>query len=709
MDLSLRHLPDLSDATGASDFSEASFQIPVADSLSSDLLLADDSTDFFKGIDETLATPAVAPPIRRQRALRLNELTPKSKASRPVRSKSRPVIPSPLKRVVAQDLTIALDEALSPLKSNEPSFTIPHISAGVDGLLLSIDADLLKSNGADVTITDGLASSTAQDMLTLSQLSPVSRPLPRSPLHSPLVVPVSFPFYDQANIPSLAEASDPTGVSESVNSLTQEPAALQPPSPGPNFETRCMSPLCPEQGPSAFVGSLGNGESSAPQRAKQNPPPSGRGMVSNELKVKPKRTVIEGGISKRGTAKLPPSMASRKLSKADGKSNPPTQSLGVRKDTLSSVKEGQASGRSTATRANVKPTIRDSPEPGNLAAALLSYGLKSEITSNGKAQFRVPVTKTSSGQVHQYVPTHVKDESCLERTQQDCLHDVPEQTSEIEDKPEFRSPNSAEQHSETRGVSPVTMSIPSGSTAEPMSEVSNDQVDSWRQESVPSEIAHVSPEDGLGPTSRTVPTSPMCASLKRSASAEPALDESQRKKAKTDASSTALTPASYKPISKLNARTTRLGAKKKTLQASRVNNGARGPCRSTSDMKASSLCTSHDATKTSDKPQSSQTFISMRSRSQSLHATQAKLIDKPRQLTVSSSRSIHDPAGPNVASTSASGRSGDLQCVSYEGKERGQAESHGTLYSLGSSDSGLMQGPRHTPHESEKSQNHQAN
>ncbi|KAF8890097.1 hypothetical protein BD779DRAFT_1671460 [Infundibulicybe gibba] len=66
-DLSLRHLPDISDTS-------FSFQLPAASSV--DLLLTDDAADFFQGADDSmLATPALARTAHQ--ALTLSELTPK--------------------------------------------------------------------------------------------------------------------------------------------------------------------------------------------------------------------------------------------------------------------------------------------------------------------------------------------------------------------------------------------------------------------------------------------------------------------------------------------------------------------------------------------------------------------------------------------------------------------------------------------------------
>ena len=127
-ELSLRHIPDLSDMSSVGDFSESSFQIPSAAHDADDLLLADETMGFFSGANDTLNTPA--PPSRPlvQPPLTLDELTPVSKPSRaPIRSslRPRPGITTPYRATVAHEISAALEETLLPLHSQEPSFEIP--------------------------------------------------------------------------------------------------------------------------------------------------------------------------------------------------------------------------------------------------------------------------------------------------------------------------------------------------------------------------------------------------------------------------------------------------------------------------------------------------------------------------------------------------------------------------------------------------------
>ncbi|KAF8799904.1 hypothetical protein BYT27DRAFT_7200885 [Phlegmacium glaucopus] len=71
-ELSLRHLPDVSD-------SSFSFQIPGA--IRGDNLLADNDLDFFKGADVSIA-PLASPPTTAEPLFTLSQLTPKSKAEK---------------------------------------------------------------------------------------------------------------------------------------------------------------------------------------------------------------------------------------------------------------------------------------------------------------------------------------------------------------------------------------------------------------------------------------------------------------------------------------------------------------------------------------------------------------------------------------------------------------------------------------------------
>lgn len=173
------------------DYSEASFQIPVAASSSSNLLLADESGDFFNETDLTLTTPAVP---RRARLVddppAAAEPTPRSRLPRmPVRRSPRkhrgtPVIATPLKPAVARDLSAALDDTLSPFRRPEQSFQIPAMAdATADMLLADDDGGALFGAGGEASFGDAPARADVPEPLTLSQLTSP----PKAPSSPPVI------------------------------------------------------------------------------------------------------------------------------------------------------------------------------------------------------------------------------------------------------------------------------------------------------------------------------------------------------------------------------------------------------------------------------------------------------------------------------------------------------------------------------------------
>lgn len=178
MDISSHYFPDTTEASSVQEFSDASFQIPVGPSSSANLLI-DDSMDFFAGLQK-FDSPQKPIPIRSDRPLRLQDLTPRPKPSstairsslKPKHHRIGPSIPSPQKHAVASDLSLALGDALSPLKRHDLSFMIPLPSAsGSSNLLLSEQSLSFKTGETDITFSDA-PSPRPQDTLTLSQLSP---------------------------------------------------------------------------------------------------------------------------------------------------------------------------------------------------------------------------------------------------------------------------------------------------------------------------------------------------------------------------------------------------------------------------------------------------------------------------------------------------------------------------------------------------------
>lgn len=252
MDLSLRHLPDLSEASPIPGFPEASFQIPSATNTTADCLLMADSSDFFAGMNNaTLTSPAKPPfPARNNTPLTLEELTPRSRRSRkaPIRSslKPRPVIPSPLKDAVTHELSIALGEALSPLKSRDTTFAIPG-SAIATTRLLEDDSDFLQHREADTTYTARSNSPKPHDPLTLSQLTPaparnsIFPPLSSKPAYTSIFDALSEDLkeYHQQPVDSLicrsggdATQTSSSSSSDSVTDSVQVVVESKPPLPG---------------------------------------------------------------------------------------------------------------------------------------------------------------------------------------------------------------------------------------------------------------------------------------------------------------------------------------------------------------------------------------------------------------------------------------------------------------------------------------------
>ncbi|KZT73307.1 hypothetical protein DAEQUDRAFT_808413 [Daedalea quercina L-15889] len=140
-EISMRHFPDISDVSLDQDFSESSFQIPASGG-SNDLLMDEDSMEFLRA--DTLTTPMV--PSRNQARtyapLTLQDLTPRSTRTRatPARSslrpRARPAIATPLRRIVAKNISDALSEDISSASGQDLSFQIPTAAAqGADSLL----------------------------------------------------------------------------------------------------------------------------------------------------------------------------------------------------------------------------------------------------------------------------------------------------------------------------------------------------------------------------------------------------------------------------------------------------------------------------------------------------------------------------------------------------------------------------------------------
>ena len=171
-ELSLRHIPDLSDASGIGELSD-SFQIPAAARHADDLLLADDTTDFFANINDTLSTPALPRPAV-QPPLTLAELTPRSVPVRAAAVRSslrpRPGVATPYRASIAQELSAALSEELSPFRKQDLSFQIPPAQEHGDTDLMADDGDQFL---AEEQPSFGVIQARAFVTVNLSQLTPV--------------------------------------------------------------------------------------------------------------------------------------------------------------------------------------------------------------------------------------------------------------------------------------------------------------------------------------------------------------------------------------------------------------------------------------------------------------------------------------------------------------------------------------------------------
>lgn len=178
-EISMRHFPDISDASLDQDFSESSFQIPSTGG-SNDLLMDDTSIEFLQ--NATLSTPMVpsrAQP-RNHAPLTLQNITPRSTRTRatPARSSLRPRAPgiaTPLRTIVAKNISEALSEDISSVPGQDLSFQIPTAAAHETDSLLHTHNNLNIPDSADITfnIHHHLHPAGPEPApLTLSQLSP---------------------------------------------------------------------------------------------------------------------------------------------------------------------------------------------------------------------------------------------------------------------------------------------------------------------------------------------------------------------------------------------------------------------------------------------------------------------------------------------------------------------------------------------------------
>lgn len=175
-EISMRHFPDISDASLDQDFSESSFQIPSTGS-PSDLLMDETSMDLLR--NDPLSTPMApnrAQP-RNRAPLTLQNLTPRSTRTRatPARSSLRPRAPgiaTPLRTIVAKNISEALSEDISSVPGQDLSFQIPTAAARQTDSLLDTHDTLIIPDCADITFHQLHSAEPEPAPLTLSQLRP---------------------------------------------------------------------------------------------------------------------------------------------------------------------------------------------------------------------------------------------------------------------------------------------------------------------------------------------------------------------------------------------------------------------------------------------------------------------------------------------------------------------------------------------------------
>ncbi|KAI0706299.1 hypothetical protein C8T65DRAFT_740680 [Cerioporus squamosus] len=223
-ELSLRHIPDLSDASVVADFSDSSFQIPAAAHHADDLL-ADNTIDFFNAADDALNTPATHSRPSVQPPLTLAELTPRSKPVRtaPVRSslRPRPGVGTPYRAVVESGLSAAISEDLTPFRKRDPSFEIPPPHTHNDLLMADDDTNFLGPEEASID-ADSLppcAPLSSSSQSPRQAAGPSSSVTPAVPLLDPAAVirPTTPAARDDMEIPAgMLQAEAESGPANSI-------------------------------------------------------------------------------------------------------------------------------------------------------------------------------------------------------------------------------------------------------------------------------------------------------------------------------------------------------------------------------------------------------------------------------------------------------------------------------------------------------------
>ncbi|TCD71130.1 hypothetical protein EIP91_012078 [Steccherinum ochraceum] len=618
-------------------------------------------------MSDALVTPAAHPPPgRNQPPLTLDELTPRRARFRtaPVRSslKTRPNIPSPLKAQVSHDLSLALEDALSPLRQDN-TFIIPSPSTAAGNLLITDDSGFLRPDTADATFTDEPeVSPAAQEPLTLSQLTPAPIRIRRS--ISPLAVPISTHEDADLHLKSEPSCSATKPSSDDSNSCTpkgnMELVGLRNGESPETNDQLSMLPV-PATSPLALHGASGSSEKSnqsllynptvgtvdSADSADMNVDASSEetrgvcGDVPTQVKAqaRTKHVAIEGGISKRPKPKLPPSRSARDLTKVERKTNANSSGVNGSRTTERGATEKRVPSTSHPVMKGVTQdhtAPNNDIAPGGLAAALMSYSAKNTVATRDHAVGRQAQTG-----------------SVTELTSQVPVPEVPRNPIVAEAVQPARTLYSAD---EDRAFDQDLCGAGTALSTAP--DCTNDL--SSRQQAPLCEISPSSVEENIrDPASSAVPPSPMRPSVKRRSSPGPG-EEQPRKRGKdsSDADVSTAAPRQAHAQSELTSQ-----RRPNALQSSRTKPVSVSSSRSVNASSSSrgrpkplaSSSTASISTRATHSVRPAKGTAIAKANDQSLNARPT------RHLTASRSRTIHDQNLVDAASSTsvAASRSGD--------------------------------------------------
>ncbi|KAH8094733.1 hypothetical protein BXZ70DRAFT_947304 [Cristinia sonorae] len=650
MDISSRHLPDLSDASGFGDYSNTSFQIPLASSESNDLLLADDS-DFLHGLDEANTPGVHRIQPRNQAPLTLEELTPRSTrlrfAATPSSFKPRPRIPSPLKPQVTRDLSIALDEALSPLKSQDNTFSIPSTSSSRVNLLTTEVSGFFQPGQADFTFSD--EPEPDQESLTLSQLTPGpirvrQTSLPPSVSGDPIAFPADsmVPSETRDYLPSSTPHDNLETNGSDANTLLASAA-----SPLTLIQTSGLSE--PSELGFNITGGVDRSEKAIPEHMNVDSQPGGlRTDTQGKTKATSKPIVIDGGINKRSKPKLPASRLVRDQPQPARKAQSNPAAHGSRM-AVRNATERRLTSTSQAKLVDYPAQRDNSLALGGLAATLMSFSERNDASIDHRLRRQGQAESVTEPTSSVPVPANSRNQDIPDTAQTNEMHVFSAETDRDSDQSN------------------------EGTQQANAPDCTNIRDLSSRQAISLCEISPSPAEENIrDPASSAVPSSPMRASLKRRSSPGPA-EEQPRKKGKNNITAEPFVAAPRQGVAQ---------SRPANLHRPNATQRANAP----SVMTASRSVSSNSATRGGTKLVCSTTAsTSTRSRVRPAKVTEDKEVKaRQRQLTgpdsgaSPSSDTIHNHDRPSSAASSTSavaGRSGDVLPAEKE-KETRRLRSH---------------------------------